>query len=189
MKKFISTILIFTMLFTGAAATSCFAQAESYLVDADRTHSINVNIDIQAEGGEAKAEAKASASRGSRFSKIAKIALWIAIFVIVKKCVKANMENMKDTLEDVKSYFKNLSQSLTEKLSNYGTEDINVEQEEQGSEMDSEKQESKIVFFKSLLPNMVSVIKSIWQSGEQEAVDASSTFVSEKPIEVISRFS
>lgn len=187
MKKFVSTILIFTMLFTGAAATSCFAQAESYQLDADNFPSINVNIDIQAEGGEARAESKASASSGSRFSKIAKIALCIAIFVIVKKYVKANMDNMKAVLEDVKSYFKDLPRNLTDKLSNYGTENINMEQEEQGVFMDSEKQESKIASFKSFIVNLFSDIKSIlWQNEEQEPFNENGVFNADQPIKVIS---
>ncbi len=189
MKKFISTILIFTMLFTGAAAASCFAQEESYLVDTDKTPSINVNIDIQAKGGEAKAESKATASSGSRFSRIAKFALCIAIFVIAKKYVKSNMENIKDMLEDIKSYIKDLPQSLTEKFSNYRVENLNIEQEEQVSEIDSEKQESKMVFFKSLLFHLVSDIKNIWRSGEQEKLNENGIFNTDQPIKVISSLS
>lgn len=190
MKKFVSTILIFTMLFTGGAATSCFAQEESYQVDADGTSPTIINIDIQAAGGEARAESKASASSGSRFSKIAKIALCIAIFVIVKKYVKANMDDIKAVLEDVKSYFKDLPRNLTDKLSNYGTENINMEQEEQGVFMDSEKQESKIASLKSWLFNMFSNIKSIlWQNEEQEPFNENGVFNADQPIKVISSLS
>lgn len=186
MKKFVSTILIFAMVSTGAA-TSCFAQTESYQFDADRDQSINVNIDIHAQGGEARAESKASASSGSRFSKIAKIALWIAILVIIKKYVNANMDNMKAMLEDLKAYVKDLPQSLKEKLSSYGTENFNQKQEEQKFVMGSESEGSKIVSFKSFIANLFSDFKSIlWQSREQGTVNANGASVSVESMEIIS---
>lgn len=175
MKKFVSTILIFAMVSTGAA-TSCFAQTESYQFDADGDQSINVKIDIHAQGGEARAESKASASSGSRFSKIAKIALWIAILVIIKKYVNANMDNMKAMLEDLK-----------EKLSSYRTENTNQEQEEQEFVMGSESEGSKIVSFKSFIENLLSVVKNIlWPSREQGTVKANGASVFTEPFEIIS---
>ena len=120
MKKFVSSLLIFSMVFTGLAATSCFAE-ESYQADYQITNGhapLNFYIAVPNGAAVAKAEAKAEAeaSKGSKIATVAKIALLIALILTVKKYGKAAVEKLGPMIENIKAQLGELKESLGEKI-------------------------------------------------------------------------
>lgn len=127
MKKFVSSLLIFSMIFTGAAVTSCFAD-KSYQADYTVTNGsipLNFNIAVTANGGrgghaksEATAEAKADANSSgrSKLATIVKIFLAISAILAAKKYCNAALDKLQPMLEEVKSMFKDLPQNVKDQF-------------------------------------------------------------------------
>lgn len=176
MKKFISSLLILSMIFTGVATTVCFADEEVYQENyefAGETVPLNFNIEINANGGDARAEAKAeaNASGGSKISKIAKIVLLIALIITVKKCGKVAVDTIQPVLEDIKSQLKNLPKNVAEKVESLKVKASYKDDTEEKSTINAGNIDNKSFFesAKLKLSLIPSIFAEIFKTGENDA--------------------